>query len=41
MLPKELDHSRKALIKIQNTDHNECFRWYLIRSLNPRDKNPA
>ena len=25
-LPKELDHSRKGLVNIQNTDHNECFK---------------
>ena len=26
-LPKELDHPRKGLINIQNTDNNECFKW--------------
>ena len=25
-LPKELDHPRKGLINIQNTDDNECFK---------------
>ena len=41
-LPKELDHSRKGLINIQNTDYNECFTWYLVRYLNPADPtNPA
>ena len=28
-LPKELDHPRKGLINIQNTDDNECFTWCL------------
>ena len=26
-LPKELDHPRKGLINIQNTDSNEFFKW--------------
>ena len=26
-LPKELDHPRKGLIKIQNIDDIECFKW--------------
>ena len=30
-LPKELDHPRKGLINIQNTDDNEFFKWYLVR----------
>ena len=25
-LPKELDHPRKGMINIQNTDDNECFK---------------
>ena len=29
-LPKELDHSRKGLTDIQNTDDNECFKWCLV-----------
>ena len=33
-LLKELQHSRKDLISIQNKD-NECFRWCHIRYLNP------
>ena len=40
-LPKELDHPRKGLINIQNTDDNECFKWCLVRYLNPADRNPA
>ena len=39
-LPKELDHPRKGLINIQNTDENECFTWLLVRYLNPIDHNP-
>ena len=39
-LPKELDHSRKGLIKIQNIDDNECFKWCLVRYLNPAGHNP-
>ena len=33
-LPKELDHPRKGLIKIQNIDDNECFKWSLVQYLN-------
>ena len=40
-LPKELDHPRKGLINIQNTDDNECFKWCLVRYLNPADHHPA
>ena len=40
-LPKELDHPRKGLINIQNTDDNECFKWCLVRYLNPADYHPA
>ena len=29
-LPKELDHLRKGLINMQNTDDNECFKWCLV-----------
>ena len=39
-LPKELDHPRKDLINIQNTDDNKCFKWCLVRYLNPADHNP-
>ena len=38
-LPKELDHPRKALVNIQNTDDNECFKWHLVRYLNHADHN--
>ena len=40
-LPKELDHPRKRLINIQNTDVNECFKWCSVRYLYPADCNPA
>ena len=30
-LSKELDHPRKGLINIQNTDDDECFKWCLVR----------
>ena len=38
-LPKELHHTKKDLINIQNTDNNECFKWCLIRYLNPAYHN--
>ena len=38
-LPKELDHPRKGLISIQNTDDNKSFKWCLVRYLNPADQN--
>ena len=28
------------MIKIQNTEDNECFKWCLGRYLNPVDHNP-
>ena len=31
---------RKGLINIQNIDDNECFKWYLVRYVNPADHNP-
>ena len=40
-MPKELDHTRKALINIQNTDDNECFKWCLVRYLNPANYHPT
>ena len=40
-LPKELDHPGKGLINIQNTDDNECFRWCLVKYLNPADHHPT
>ena len=36
-LPKELDHPRKGLINVQNTDDSECFKWCLVRYLNSAD----
>ena len=39
-LPKELDHSRKGLINIQNTHDNECFKWCFVRYLNSSDHIP-
>ena len=40
-LLKELDHSRKGLINIKDTDDNEFFKWCLVRYLNPPDHHPA
>ena len=40
-LPKELDHPRNGLINIQNTNDNECFKWCLVRYLNPANHHPA
>ena len=40
-LPAELEHQRKGLINIQNTDNNECFKWCFVRYLNPADHHPA
>ena len=40
-LLKEFDQSRKGLINIKNTDDNECFKWCLVRYLNPLDHNPG
>ena len=37
-LPKEVCHSMKGLINIQNND-NKCFLWYYVRYLNCNDKN--
>ena len=39
-LPKEVDHPEKGLINIQNANDNECFKWCLVRHLNPADHNP-
>ena len=39
-LPKELDHPRKGLTNIKNIDDNECFKWCMVRYLNPADHNP-
>ena len=40
-LLKELDHPRKELINIQNIDDNECFKWSIVRYLNPANHHPA
>ena len=40
-LPKQLDHPRKGLINIQNTDDKECFKWCLVRYLNAANYRPA
>ena len=31
--PKQLDHPRKGLINIRNTDDDEYFEWFLVRYL--------
>ena len=36
---KGLDHPKKGLITFQNTDNNVCFKWCLVRYLNPADLN--
>ena len=38
ILDKELS-GRKAIINIQNND-NECFKWSIVRALNPVKENP-
>ena len=40
-LPKELDNPRKGLVNIQNNDDNECFKWCLVRYLNPANHHLA
>ena len=40
-LSKELENPRKELANIQNIDDNECFKWYLVRYLNPVDYQSA
>ena len=40
-LPKELHHPRKGLVNIQNIDDNECFKWCIVRYLNPEDPDLA
>ena len=35
-----LDHPRKGLINIQNTNDNGCFKQRLVRYLYPTDHNP-
>ena len=31
----------KGLINIENVDDNECFKWCLVKHLNPPDRNLA
>ena len=40
-LPKELNHSGKCLVNIQNIDAKECLKWCLARFLNPKDQYPS
>ena len=40
-LPKELGHPRKGLINIENTADSECFKWWLVRYVNPENHHPA
>ena len=40
-LPKELYHSRKRLINIQNVDDKKCFKFCFFRYFNPADHHPA
>ena len=40
-LPKELDHPRKRLNSIQNIANSECFKWCLVRYLNPANCHSA
>ena len=34
-LSKKLDHRKKSFINNQNTDNNECFKWFLVGYLHP------
>ena len=36
-----MDHTKKVLINIQNFDHNQTFKWFLIRYLHSTDHHPA
>ena len=36
-LPKELSHPQKGLINIKKNNDSECFKWCLVRYLNPED----
>ena len=29
------------MVNIQNSDDNDCFKWYLLWYLHPADHNPA
>ena len=37
-LPAKIKN-KKAVINLKNED-NQCFKWYVVRALNPVDKNP-
>ena len=39
--PEELDHPRKGLINSQNIDDNECFKWSIVKHLNPGNHHPS
>ena len=38
-MPKEINHSRKDQINIQNTDDSEYLKLCSVKYLNPADKN--
>ena len=38
---EELDHPRKGLINSQNIDDNECFKWSIVKHLNPGNHHPS
>ena len=40
-LPKKLNYPRKGLTNIQNIYDNECFKWSIVRHLNPENHHPA
>ena len=40
-LPKEINHSKKGLINLQNSNYKKNLKWCLIRYLNPADHHPA
>ena len=40
-MPKEINHSRKGSINIQNSDDSKCFEWCLVRYLYPAGHHSA
>ena len=38
---KELDHPIKGLINIKHIDDIECFKWSIVRYLNPTNHHPG
>ena len=40
-LLKELGNPRKGFINDQKIDHNKCFKWSIVRYLNPANYHPA